>query len=229
MPGEWCGSKVRASMANNPSLDDDAALGRRTAHGQCGTTSAARSASSAAGAPTKRTIARTLRNLQHPPGQRLGPLPGGPTSITHATRLDFKIVIAHRDMVQIKRDGSRFGRIARPFRFSASRPKMRMALESEDFCTSQPPQPAALLSRHLPEPAPSPAALPHFPTPIDPMTRFGIERAITADGSPRRARRGRSGEWSKREWRSAARRLRSCRMCLPLHLRARQTADPVSI
>jgi len=59
--------------------------------------------------------------LKYSPGQRLGLLPGGPTAITHATRLDLKIVVAHRDMVRIKGDGSKIERIAGLFRFSASR------------------------------------------------------------------------------------------------------------
>lgn len=228
MPGKWCGSKVRPTMADNSGLDDDAALGRRTTHGQCGTTPTARSTGPAARAPTKRAKARALRNLEHPPGQRLGLLPAGPSAITHATRPDLKIVIAHRDMVRTKGDGSRSGRIAGLFRVIASRSKIRMALESKDFCTSQPPQPAALLSRHPPETSPFATHLPHNSAPIDAVTRQRDKWSITANGSSKRARRGRSRFRTNREWRSATRRRRSCRARLPLRHRGRRTAAPGS-
>jgi hypothetical protein len=67
-------------------------------------------------------------------------------------------------------DGCKNGGITGKTKRRASRARKCVAREAEEFCATQPLQPAALLSRHPPEPSLPATNFPHFLTPKHAMT-----------------------------------------------------------
>jgi hypothetical protein len=228
--GKRCCSEPCTAVTNDPSLDDDTALGCRAAHGERHTASPARTAGTAATrtAP-KRGIACALRNLQDACNQRFGfsacLQTRSAAPVAHSTRLNRKVVIAHNECIAIKSDGCANVRIAGIVSFGASRAIWRLALFLEDFCALQPPQPYAVLSRHRNSPFPPIAfnLLQHPPIPAMTLKRGSI--AITAAGSPKRVQRGRCVRHSRSGQVGITRRRRSFRMRRHHHHPSQQRAD----